>query len=484
MSRTRFSSCAAVLRVAALLAAAACRTTEPATDATLVAKAGDQTLTAATLSVPFGQSRRTLRIEEVRAAADLWLDYQLLARAVASMDTLRDPSIVEDALWGPIANAKARKWYQLRQPTWPLEPTNPEELYRAGQILTAKQILLDVPQRVTPFERTVIRGRVDSLRQQLTPENFSRVASRISADSLSRNAGGQLPAWPAGRNLMLPVFEQAIQLTKPGSISGIIATEFGVHIVYRPTWAEAERLVRPAVAELVRFRAESTYFHALETTRSVVVLPGVAALARTIAQRPDLYADSTTVLATIRGGDFTAATLVRWLRAYPPTEGISTQLTTAPDTLVPNVLRRIIRNELFVRQADSAGITITVDERRGFEEDLRLQIESAVGTLGFARRMVPDSIWALTTPQRQAFFATRANAQFASIVRGIAAPVQVTPSLRQLLRARYPDATIDAQGLQQALDHAITVRMRSDTAAAPKPADTTRAVPASAPTKP
>jgi hypothetical protein len=189
------------------------------------------------------------------------------------------------------------------------------------------------------------------------------------------------------------------------------------------------------------------------------------------------------VLATIRGGDFTAATLVRWLRAYPPTEGISTQLTTAPDTLVPNVLRRIIRNELFLRQADSAGVTLSAAERRGFDEDLRLQIESAVGTLGFARRVVPDSIWALSTAQRQAFFATRATAQFASIVRGTAAPVQISPSLRQLLRARYPDASIDDAGLDRALDQARTVRMRSDTSGTSKPADTAATPAAAAPKK-
>ena len=465
------------------LLAAACRSRPPAADITAVATAGDATLTTAAIAIPFGQSRRPLRSEELRAAVELWVDYQLLARAAAAGDTISDPAIVEAALWGPIANAKAGKWYRRVQGSWPGDTTSAEAAYLSGRILTARQILLDVPERAMPYERMVIRARVDSLRQRLTPENFAAVASRISADSLSRTDGGQLPAWPAGRGIMLPEFETAIQITKPGTISGIVSTRFGVHILYRPTWAEAERFVRPAARELAKFRAESTYFAVLLGARAVQVSPGVAALARRVALHPDRYADSSTVLATMRGGDFTAATLVRWLRAYPPAEGIVGQLTNAPDTLVPEVLRRIIRNELFVQQADSAGVTLTSAERSALDADLRLQLESAVGTLGLDRRMVPDSIRALPEATRRAWFARRVTAQFASILQSTAAPVVISPTVRQLLRSRYRDVTIDDDALARALDAARRVRVTRDSTRNNAPADSaSRTVKPAAPT--
>ncbi|MCC7054656.1 MAG: peptidylprolyl isomerase [Gemmatimonadaceae bacterium] len=452
--------------VALCLAAAACSGGDPATGTTDVAAvAGGQSLSATDLGTLFGQSRLTLRTEDVRSAAELWVDYQLLARAAAGRDTIDDPTLVEAALWGPVANARARQWYQVVSLGWPADTSSPKALYDSGQVLAASQILLDVPQVALPLQRAKIRAAVDSLRSTLTPANFARVASRISADSASRRQGGRLPAWPAGRDIMVPEFEAGVLATKPGGISGVIVTSFGVHLVYRPTWAEAQSRVVPVARQLARLRAESTYFAALETAHGVTLVPDVAPLTRAVVRDPGIYADSATPLATVaRGESFTAATLVRWLRAYPPAEGMPGRLANASDTLLPQVLRRIIRNELFLRQADSARIRLTPAEMTAFSGELRTQIESAVGTLGLAGRTIPDSVWALDVGARRAIFAARVQAQHAGMVRGTAATVPISLSLRQLLRSRYPDASISPAGLDRALEIGRRVRQSADSA--------------------
>ena len=462
-TRARARSTIALLCVAA--AVAACRSSETTASDDVVASSGAEKLTTADLGIAFGQSRsRRLRAEELRRAAELWLDFQLLARAAATQDSVANPGLVDEALWGPMANARARKWYQRVSASWPTAAVTPRELYDSSQVLVVRQILLRLPPVASAMQAEIVRRSIDSVRRSLTRANFAQVAARSSADSLSRKDGGLLPAWPAHRNIMLPAFEAGIIATKPGAISNAILTEFGAHIVYRLTWDEAQPRVVLAARQLANFRAESTYFHALETARSVTIVPDVAPLARAIVRDQQRYADSATVLARITGGDFTAATLVRWLRAYPPEQGIDGQITNAPDTAVPGVLRRIVRNELFLRQADSAGITLTPAERRAFDGELRTQIESAVGTLGLARRMVPDSVWKLPVPQRQAYLAARVQSLFTAMVRGTAATVPISPSLHHLLRSRYPDATISSEALDRALDRARKVRQAADSA--------------------
>ncbi len=444
-----------------LLTCAACQDTS-SPDETVVASVGAHSLTTTSLSVPFGYSDRAASEEELRAATELWIDYQLLARAVATKDTLGDPQIVERAMWGPVANARAQQWYRRVSPTFPAPPLDPKTLYESGQIVTARQILIPVPKLVLPAQGFVIKQKLDSLRATLTPANFARVASRLSADSLSRNDGGQLPAWPPGRDFMIPAFEKAVLDTKPGNISAPVLTDFGAHIIYRPTWTEAQPRVLPAVRELSGFLAESTYFDALFAAQKVQMTPDVASVAREIARAPERYDDSSRVLATIAGGDFTAGMLVRWLRAFPATEGITGQLTNAPDTLVPVVLRRIIRNELFLRQADSAGIVLTRDERSVLDGQLRAMMQAAVGTLSIAEAMLPDSIRKGTNAQRLTFLVARVDRQFASILQGTAAPVPIPSPVRALLRARYSDVVVQDAALTRALDQARRVRQTRD----------------------
>jgi hypothetical protein len=397
----------------------------------------------------------------VRTIVDRWVDYQLLAKAAVNGDSLSDPQLLDQATWAPVANARARKWYERVSKTWPLNIGDPKAMYDAGTILSARQILLAVPQTAPPIQRAAIRQRVDSLRRSLTPQNFAEVARANSADAASARQGGLLAAWPARRNIMVREFETGVITTKPGAISGLISSQAGVHIVYRQTYGEAAASVEAVARQLAMQRAESTYFAALERVNDVTVVTDAPKLVRAIAADIGASADTTTVLATTKRGAFTTAKLIRWVNAYPAEQGMRAQLANAPDTLVPKIIRDLVRNELFLMQADSAGITLTPEQTTGFRTELRNFVLSAWGTLGVAARMLPDSVQRLPVAAREEFAAHRIDAFVVNMVAKQGLVVQVPLSLRELLRTRYTDVAVSAAGIDAALKLAVPARSAS-----------------------
>jgi parvulin-like peptidyl-prolyl isomerase len=429
-----------------------------------VAKAGAEELTAARLAEQLGKSKVPLRKDVVRVVADLWIDYQLLAKAAAANDSITDPAILDKALWAPFANVRAQKWYQQVSKTWPIQPGDGKARYDAGEILAARHILIGIPQNAAPIQRAAIQQRADSLRRVLTPANFAENAGKFSQDQGSAKQGGQLPAWPAGRNVMVPEFENGVKGTKPGTISGLVSSQFGVHIIYRPTFEEAAGLVAPVLQQIAAQKAESTYFANLETANDVKVKADAPKMVRDIVADVDAYTDSKMVLATMKGGDFTAQQLVRWVGAYPPEQNLQSQIANAPDTVIPNLVRNFVRNELFLRQADSAKIALTPQETEGYRKELRDFMASAWGTLGVAPAMLPDSIRKATPEARQRFVAARINTFVDNMLTKDGLFVQVPRPLTQLLRAKYPGAKVFDPGLDKALEAATKARTSADSA--------------------
>ncbi len=447
-----------------LAGTASCGETPLKEQTATVARVGTRELSVQTLTELLGQSKVQLRTEEARTIVDLWIDYQLLTRAAANNDSLGEQRLLDKAIWAQVANSRAREWYQRVSKTWPLTVGDPKAMYDAGQILAVRQILLAVPQAALPMQRAAIRQGVDSLRRALTPANFAENARKYSADEGSARDGGLLSPWPARRNIMVPEFEVGVLATRPGAISGLISTSSGVHFVYRQTYAEAAAPVAALVKQLAVQQAESTYFAGLESANDVRVSADAPRLVRRIVANLATYADSTMVLATTKGGDFTAGQLVRWVSAYPPEQAMQARLANAPDTLVPKVIRDLVRNELFLKQADSAGVQLVPEEIAGYRTELRNFVLSAWGTLGIAPQMLPDSVRQLRPEAREALMAQRIDAFFSSMVAKQGLTVQIPRPLRQLLRARYPDSEMFTANLEAALDGAARVRAAADSA--------------------
>jgi hypothetical protein len=437
----------------------------------VVATAGAEELTVTELAELMGQSGTPIRAEEARTIAELWIDYQLLGKAAADGDSINDATLADSALWGPVANGRAKQWYERVSKTWTVDSLDVEALYKAGTILAARQVFLAVPQYSRPADAAVLRQRVDSLRAKITVANFAEMARKHSADAQTAASGGVIPGWVAARGIMEPAFELGITLTKFGTVSAPISSPVGVHIVYRPTYAEAAALIAPAARGLALQRAESTYFARLDSANTVKLIDNVPVRVREVVADMSLYQDSSLVLATMTGGNFTAGQFVRWVDAYPAEQAMQSQFANAPDSVVGVLLKALIRNELFLRQADSAGVTVSPTERQQYRRQLRQFAQSAFGTLGVDARMLPDSLQKADSARRAAFTARRIDAFVSNMVNRRGLILQTPRQLRQWLRLRYPGSAISPGALGNVLQLADRIRISKDSArfANPKP---------------
>ncbi|MEA3272034.1 MAG: protein translocase subunit SecD [Patescibacteria group bacterium] len=75
------------------------------------------------------------------------------------------------------------------------------------------------------------REKIEELKSQATSENFEQLARENSTEPGASESGGDL-GW-FGRAMMVPAFEDAIFPQEVGTISDIIETDFGYHIIYK-----------------------------------------------------------------------------------------------------------------------------------------------------------------------------------------------------------------------------------------------------------
>ncbi len=98
-----------------------------------------------------------------------------------------------------------------------------------GKVRVA-QVLLAFPPEITQQEQAVLKKRADSIRNVLVNGGeIASLAAAFSNDPFSFEAGGELPAFGAGR--YEPSFENVVFNLKEGQISEPVLTSYGYHII-------------------------------------------------------------------------------------------------------------------------------------------------------------------------------------------------------------------------------------------------------------
>ena len=475
----------AAIAVGALAQLVGCNSGALSAHADTVAKAGSEELTVKKLSELLGASKVPLRKDVVKVVADLWVNYQLLAKAGANGDSLNSAKELDSALWAPIANARARKFFEVVSKNWTVTaPTDGETRYNNGEVFAASHILYRLPEKgATPEQIQQLSTRADSLHKVLTPANFASLAGRFSQDPGSASQGGSLGAFPKG--MMAPEFETALKAVKPGEISPVVKTRFGFHIIYRPVYSGVTAQVAQLMQQRGAAAAESTYWARLEAANTVAVKSDAPKMARDVVGDLDGYRASSMVLATSKKGDFTARQLVRWIDAYPPEQGLIPQIQNAADTIIPTLIKNFMRNELFLKQADSARVDLTDQEKSQIRAEFRTLVINSWTQLGVAPNQLTDS--GKTVAARQTIAATRVNKFLESMLVSDGAFVPIARSMDLMLRMRYPGSKIVDAGVDRALEAATKLRGSADsTRAANRPASAVPmpGAPQTTPTKP
>src|SRR5438477_6840284 len=109
----------------------------------VVARAGSQELSVTRLADMVGNAKIPLAKPVIQTVANLWVDYQLLGRAAAHDDSLKDPKIIDDAMWAAYASSRINKLHDQITKTYDLkvDSASVPPRYAAGELLAARHIL-------------------------------------------------------------------------------------------------------------------------------------------------------------------------------------------------------------------------------------------------------------------------------------------------------------------------------------------------------
>ena len=390
--------------------------------------------------------------------AGVYVDFTLFAMAMADGQSLSDSAVVAQVMWPAVSQLKFTHFHeQISADRMPSERAI-DSLYAAGELRAFQHLLITVPQSAAPTVVQQKQAQANALWRTLVTSggtNFATVARRSSEDPGSKASGGYLGVSPRGR--FLPQFEDAAWQLAPGALSGVVRTQFGFHIIRRPPLAEIRDSFAQGARDALMSRFDSTYLADLSSKRHVRVSADAGGAVRAGLQDLDAAGRSTKQLASFDGGEFRMKDLVRWLYGIDPR--YLANLPQANDTLISQLVQRLVERELAVRQADSAKVHLTDSEW----VEVRTEYDSTLTLLGSELHFTPAMLRDSTTTKagRERFMMARVDDYFDRLVGGQAQFFPIPPLLAQLLRERS-SWSIDESGVQRASERAIALRASAD----------------------
>jgi len=104
------------------------------------------------------------------------------------------------------------------------------ERFKQGETVHASHILIGVPQNAEPVQKEQARTAAQALVKKIRGgADFGAIAREQSSDTDSARNGGDLGFFPKGQ--MTPAFDAAAFALKTGTVSGVVETPFGFHII-------------------------------------------------------------------------------------------------------------------------------------------------------------------------------------------------------------------------------------------------------------
>lgn len=428
----------------------------------VAARAENNELGVTRLSDLLGNSSLQIPVnrETATIVTDIWVGYQLLGVAAARGDSLTDTKLVDEATASVTANMKLRRFMESVGKSFKTDSAS-ETTYNqaAGGIFVARHILFTVAGGATQEQKDSVRRRAEGVRAQLTSGNFATMAKRYSADPGSAQRGGDLGAFK--REEMVKPFSDAVAALRPGQISPLVETQYGYHIVQRPTYADAKARYDAAYAQSGSQRAESLYIAKLDDEAKVTVKANAATTAKNAARDLAAHRNDGDVIATYRGGDLTVGRFVRWVESFPEQNRIPQQMLQAPDSLVRNFVKSVARNEVMLKKADSAGIGMGAEEKTQLYAEFKNLVASLWQQLGIEPKSLADS--AKSVPERERLAATRVENYLDRVMSGQAQPIRVPQPVQTVLTSKYKSKVYPA-GIDRAVERAKRTRMIADSA--------------------
>ena len=356
-----------------------------------LAEAGGRGLTVEEAAqLIFGHSTVRSDTQLVRAVAELWVDYTLLATRLHQDTTLA--SLDVDLVTKPTLDEIVLG--RLREEAVTVDTVVSDEELTArfaadmpGARATASQILLLFPRGATTRQRDSVRVVAEGLRAQLgAGADFATLAGRHSDDPGSGPRGGNMGTF--GRGEMLAEVDDAVFRLSPGELSDPVETEIGYHVLRldaleAPTLSEAGDEFRRRIQLERMAEAEAAYIAQLETASGLALTEDALEIARALAAAPPSRLSRGAArrpLLTWSEGAYSAGDFAQIFESAPAdfTGGVE----TASDEELEAALRRLGQEALLHEDARSRGLAPPEAEADSIAEEARAAIRSRAQAIG------------------------------------------------------------------------------------------------------
>ena len=392
----------------------------------------------------------------------IWVDMSLFGDQVAGGTLKTDSATVEKLMWTELAGQKVASWHDsvvARRP--PPTDDMADSLYNRGEQRLFQHILFS-PGGPASADTAKAKTTADRVRTQLNAANFAKLALQHSSDG-SKNDAGYLFISPRGG--FVKEFDDAAWALAPGELSAVVKSQFGFHIIRRPTLAESRARFFAKASEMHKVRQDSLYMADLTNRVALVVKPGTAAAIKSAVSDLDAARTSTKELVTSKAGNFTMADLVRWLNALPPT--VIASIKQADDSLLNPFVETLAKNAILLKQADSAKITINPTMYQALALQYKTQIGGLKEAVGLDAPEFSDSS-KMSASERKKLAVEKVDQYFEKLIGGQVQFRPVPPTLSAELRTGG-DYKIYPAGVNRAIE-LIIAKKSADSAAGKTPA--------------
>jgi parvulin-like peptidyl-prolyl isomerase len=326
----------------------------------------------------------------VRALAEFWADYTLLALAVnregelerMDLSSILEPQekqslvmllrndVIDDEL--EISDEEVDRYYEEDRP---------------GEEVRARHILLMWPADATMAQEDSVRAQATQLRDRARAgANFASLATEYSEDPGSAARGGDLDYFPRG--MMVEPFEEAAFSLPVGEVSDLVETQYGVHIIRvedrrRPSLDEIRDELREMMRQERVMVAESIFVADARDAAGIEIEAGAPGLMREAARAHETGLSGRAAgqtLATWDGGRFTAGEFLEFLETQAP--GLIPQIDGAADGDLRGLLENLVQSEVLVAEARRRGLQVDPDETRETVEAILAQYRQLAETIG------------------------------------------------------------------------------------------------------
>jgi hypothetical protein len=425
----------------------------------VAAQAGSHTLSSERVATILAESGGGPTIQAAEFVSNIWLDYSVFAEAVATGRLPADSAAIARVMWPEIAQTRVRLWHDSVMKTLAVVPPGAvDSVYRAGDVRLFQHIIT-IPTGPTAADTQAAQRAIrQALARVKGGADFGAVAAEVSADG-SKQDMGYLGVGPRGQ--FVPEFEEAAWQLAPGQVSDVVPSQFGWHIIRRPTLEESrvrfEQHVRQALAQ----KADSAYFEGLAARHGLKVSTGAPAAMRAAVVDPAGHRRSGKTLVELAGDDLTVADFVKWISPFPLNTLM--QIKNANDTLLLQYAKNLAHTTLVLRQADSAGFHLTPAQWQFVELKYSNSVDGVRRDLGLEVPEFSDSS-NLSPDQRSKLAAEKVENYFTRLLTGQAQMQLVLPQLAAELRAEKL-GRVNQAGIARALELA-SAQFRRDSAAA------------------